>query len=64
MSTPWDGRGLPPAAQARIDRAAGDRITSSLLSIRGNVAVEGLGLDPVGEVMGGIVEHIGFAGCG
>ncbi|HTW19229.1 MAG TPA: heavy metal-binding domain-containing protein [Mycobacteriales bacterium] len=62
--TQWDGQGLPPAAQARIDRAGTDRVWSSLLSIRGQAGVHSVGLDPVGEVMGSMVEHIGFAGYG
>jgi uncharacterized protein YbjQ (UPF0145 family) len=65
--TEWDGRGLPPAAQARVDRARTDGVRSSLLSIRGQAGVTNVGLDPVGEVMGCIVERIGWAswgGCG
>src|SRR5579875_1296536 len=70
--TSWDGRGLPPAASARIARAASDQIWVSLTSIRGQAALlgadlEAAALDPIGEVMGGIVEHIGFSGyrgCG
>lgn len=63
----WDGHELPPAAQARIARAATDHVRSSLLTIPGQTAAEDAGLVPVGEVMGCIVEHIGFAGyagCG
>jgi uncharacterized protein YbjQ (UPF0145 family) len=60
----WDGRGLPPAAQARVDRASTDGVRSSLLSIRGQAGVQSVGLDPVGEVMGCIVEQIGWAGWG
>jgi uncharacterized protein YbjQ (UPF0145 family) len=62
--TEWDGRGLPPAAQARVDRARSDGVRSSLLSIRGQAGVQGVGLDPVGEVMGCIVENIGWTGWG
>lgn len=62
--TEWDGRGLPPAAQARVDRAGNDGVRSSLLSAAGHAAVEGVGLDPVGEVMGCIVEKIGWIGWG
>jgi uncharacterized protein YbjQ (UPF0145 family) len=65
--TEWDGRGLPPAAQARVDRASTDGVRSSLLSIRGQAGVQSVGFDPVGEVMGCIVEQIGWAawgGCG
>ena len=62
--TEWDGRGLPPAAQARVDRASTDGVRSSLLSIRGQAGVHSVGLDPVGEVMGCIVEQIGWTGWG
>jgi uncharacterized protein YbjQ (UPF0145 family) len=62
--TEWDGRGLPPAAQARVDRASSDGVRSSLLSIRGQAGVHSVGLDPVGEVMGCIVQQIGWAGWG
>jgi uncharacterized protein YbjQ (UPF0145 family) len=65
--TEWDGRGLPPAAQARVTRASTDGVHSSLLSIRGQAGVQSVGLDPVGEVMGCIVQQIGWAswgGCG
>jgi uncharacterized protein YbjQ (UPF0145 family) len=62
--TEWDGRGLPPAAQARVNRASTDGVRSSLLSIRGQTGVQSAGLDPVGEVMGCIVQQIGWAGWG
>ncbi|HEX3907539.1 MAG TPA: heavy metal-binding domain-containing protein [Mycobacteriales bacterium] len=60
----WDGQGLPPAARARIERARTDRIATSLLSPGGQAAVQSVGLDPVGEVMGCIVEQIGWSGWG
>lgn len=60
----WDGTGLPPAAQARIDRAAVGHMRSSLLSVRGDAALQSAGLDPVGEVMGSIVNQLGWAGWG
>jgi uncharacterized protein YbjQ (UPF0145 family) len=60
----WDGQGLPPAARARIERARTDRVASSLLSPGGQAAVQSVGLDPVGEVMGCIVEQIGWSGWG
>jgi uncharacterized protein YbjQ (UPF0145 family) len=60
----WDGRGLPPAAQARIARASGDGVRTSLLSAPAAAALGGLGFDPVGEVMGCVVEHIGWGGVG
>jgi uncharacterized protein YbjQ (UPF0145 family) len=60
----WDGKGLPPAAQARIDRAAGGRLRSSLLSVEGDAALASVGLEPVGEVMGCVVSQLGWAGWG
>jgi uncharacterized protein YbjQ (UPF0145 family) len=62
--TEWDGRGLPPAAQARVNRASADGVRSSLLSVRGQAGMYSVGMDPVGEVMGCIVENIGWSGWG
>jgi uncharacterized protein YbjQ (UPF0145 family) len=63
----WDGRGLPPAAAARMARAAGSPVAGSLLSVPGAVTLAGCGFDPVGEAMGCIVQHVGwqgYANCG
>ena len=67
MTTDWDGQGLPPAALARMERGRSSAVRSSLLSVPGHVGVEACGFSVVGEVMGCIVESIGFtgwAGCG
>ena len=67
MTTEWDGQGLPPAAMARMERGRSSAVRSSLLSVPGNLGVEACGFSAVGEVMGCIVESIGFtgwAGCG
>ncbi|MGH9171008.1 MAG: heavy metal-binding domain-containing protein [Acidimicrobiales bacterium] len=67
MTNPWDGRGLPPAATARMARGAEGGPGASLFGISGQAALEACGFSVVGEVMGCIVEHIGFqgyAGCG
>ena len=67
MTTDWDGQGLPPAALARMERGRSSAVRSSLLSVPGHVGVEAAGFSVVGEVMGCIVETIGFtgwAGCG
>ena len=67
MTTDWDGQGLPPAALARMERGRSSTVHSSLLSVPGHVGVEACGFSVVGEVMGCIVETIGFtgwAGCG
>ncbi len=63
----WDGRGLPPVAAERMARFARSGLRTSLLTVPGAAGVQTVGLDPVGEVMGCIVEHIGwsgFGGCG
>ena len=65
--TEWDGQGLPPAAAARMARFRADGVRTSLLDVRGAVSVTGVGLPPVGEVMGCMVQHMGwqgFGGCG
>jgi uncharacterized protein YbjQ (UPF0145 family) len=62
--TEWDGRGLPPAAAARMARFQADGVRTSLLDVPGMASVTGVGLPPVGEVMGCMVEHIGWAGFG
>jgi len=62
--TDWDGRGLPPVAQARVQRAAAGRLRTSLFSAREAATLRAVGLDPVGEVMGCVVEHIGWGGYG
>jgi uncharacterized protein YbjQ (UPF0145 family) len=65
--TEWDGRGLPPAAAARMQRFQAGGVRTSLLDVPGVTSVTGVGLPPVGEVMGCMVQHIGwqgFGGCG
>jgi uncharacterized protein YbjQ (UPF0145 family) len=56
----WDGRGLPPVAQARVDRYSSSGLRTSLLSVPGAVGAEVAGFTPIGEVMGCIVERIGL----
>jgi uncharacterized protein YbjQ (UPF0145 family) len=60
----WDGRGLPPVARARIDRAAADGVRTSLLSADGLTGLEVAGFDVVGEVLGTAVMQIGWSGYG
>jgi len=65
--TEWDGQGLPPAAAARMQRFQADGVRTSLLDVPAAASVTGVGLPPVGEVMGCMVQHIGwqgFGGCG
>jgi uncharacterized protein YbjQ (UPF0145 family) len=52
---------------ARMERGRSGTVRSSLLSVPGHIGVEACGFSVVGEVMGCIVETIGFtgwAGCG
>jgi len=63
----WDGRGLPPVAAERVRRAAAGGAWTSLLSAPAAAGLEVAGFDPVGEVMGSIVQRIGWSsyyGCG
>jgi uncharacterized protein YbjQ (UPF0145 family) len=63
----WDGRGLPPVAAERVRRAAAGGPWTSLLTAPAAAGLEVAGFDPVGEVMGSIVQHVGWAGyrgCG
>ncbi|GAA1845993.1 heavy metal-binding domain-containing protein [Pseudonocardia ailaonensis] len=63
----WDGRGLPPVAAERVRRAAAGGAWTSLLSAPAAAGLTDAGFDPVGEVMGSIVERIGwqgYRGCG
>ncbi|MFC4947660.1 heavy metal-binding domain-containing protein [Pseudonocardia sp. GCM10023141] len=63
----WDGRGLPPVAAERARRAAAGGAWTSLLSAPAAAGLEAAGFDPVGEVMGSMVQRIGWAGyrgCG
>lgn len=63
----WDGRGLPPVAAERVRRAAAGGPWTSLLTAPAAAGLEVAGFDPVGEVMGSIVQNIGwngYRGCG
>jgi uncharacterized protein YbjQ (UPF0145 family) len=63
----WDGTGLPPAAAERMARFAKGGPRTSLLPVAGAAGLWSVGLEPVGEVMGCIVQSIGFSGwqgCG
>lgn len=63
----WDGQGLPPVAAQRAQRAAAGGAWTSLLTAPAAAGLEVAGFDPVGEVMGSIVQRIGWAsfnGCG
>ena len=60
----WDGRGLPPVAAARLERARRSGVKTSLLSVPAHTGVMAAGFTPVGEVMGCIVAHLGWSGYG
>lgn len=63
----WDGRGLPPAANARLERARRSGVRTSLLAVDSQAGLDLCGFVPVGEVMGTMVQHLGwqgYAGCG
>jgi len=60
----WSGDGLPPAAEARLARARSSGVRSSLLAVAGQVGLDACGFEAVGEVMGCIVQHIGWQGYG
>jgi uncharacterized protein YbjQ (UPF0145 family) len=57
-----EGSWLPESARARLDRYGPDGMHTSLLPVAGAVGVESVGLTPVGEVMGCIVQYIGWVG--
>jgi uncharacterized protein YbjQ (UPF0145 family) len=56
----WDGRGLPPVARARVERFAESGLRTSLLSVPGAVGAEAAGFEPSGEVMGCVVQRVGW----
>jgi uncharacterized protein YbjQ (UPF0145 family) len=60
----WDGRGLPPVAAERARRAAAGGAWTSLLTVPAAVGLEACGVHPVGEVMGSMVQRIGWTGAG
>ncbi|GAA3544488.1 heavy metal-binding domain-containing protein [Amycolatopsis ultiminotia] len=57
----WDGQGLPPVAQARVQRYAASGPWTSLLSVPGAVGAEAAGFRPSGEVMGCVVQRVGWS---
>ena len=65
--TPWDGIGLPPSVQARLDRATESRTHTSLLSVAGQIGADSTGFQVIGDVMGCTVlkvEPMGTGNCG
>lgn len=57
-----DANWLPDSARARLARYDAAGLRTSLLPVAGAVGVESVGLSPVGEVMGCIVQYIGWVG--
>ncbi|MGN5381361.1 hypothetical protein BIV25_43700 [Streptomyces sp. MUSC 14] len=62
MSGEWAGAGLPPAAAARIAEVRGSGTWSSALSTGAFAALRAVGFEPVGQVMGSAVYHVGRSG--
>ncbi len=62
--TSGDGAWLPQAAQDRLARFSTSGVRTSLLSVPGAVGIQSVGLDPVAEVMGCIVQQIGWTATG
>lgn len=62
--TSGDGAWLPQAAQDRLARFSTSGVRTSLLSVPGAAGIESVGLTPVAEVMGCIVQQIGWTGAG
>ena len=63
----WDGNGLPSAAAARMARFEAGGVRTSLLDVAAMVSTSNARLPPAGEVMGCMVQRIGwlgYAGCG
>jgi uncharacterized protein YbjQ (UPF0145 family) len=60
----WDGRGLPPAVAARAERWSPDGVRTSLLDVASFAGARSAGLQPLGEVMGCTVVHLGWQGWG
>ncbi|MFF3909622.1 heavy metal-binding domain-containing protein [Streptomyces sp. NPDC001848] len=62
MSGEWTGAGLPPEAAARIAEVRSSGTWSSALSTGEFAALRAVGFEPVGQVMGSAVYHVGRSG--
>jgi hypothetical protein len=62
MSEEWTGAGLPPVAAARIAEVRSSGTWSSALSTGEFAALRAVGFEPVGQVMGSAVYHVGRSG--
>jgi len=56
------GRGLPPAAEARMAEIRGSGTWGSALSSDEFTAIRSAGFEPVGQVLGAAVYNIGYTG--
>jgi uncharacterized protein YbjQ (UPF0145 family) len=62
MSVSWSGQGLPPAAAERMAAVQRSGTWTSALSTGEFAAIRSAGFEPVGQVMGSAVFHVGRSG--
>jgi uncharacterized protein YbjQ (UPF0145 family) len=62
MSVPWSGSGLPPAAAERMAEVRASGTWTSALSTGEFASIRSVGFEPVGQVMGSAVYHVGRSG--
>jgi uncharacterized protein YbjQ (UPF0145 family) len=62
MPDSWTGAGLPPGAAARVAEVRASGTWSSALSTGEFAAIRSVGFEPVGQVMGSAVYHVGRSG--
>jgi hypothetical protein len=62
MDGEWNGAGLPPVAAARTAEARSSGAWTSALSTGEFAALRAVGFEPVGQVMGSAVYHVGRSG--
>jgi uncharacterized protein YbjQ (UPF0145 family) len=62
MTESWTGAGLPPVAAARVAEGQTSGTWSSALSTGEFAAIRSVGFEPVGQVMGSAVYHVGRSG--
>jgi uncharacterized protein YbjQ (UPF0145 family) len=62
VTSPWSGKGLPPAAQARMAEIKASGTWSSALSSDEFAAIRSVGFEPVGQVLGAAVYNLGYRG--
>lgn len=62
VSGEWAGAGLPPGAAARVAEARSGGAWSSALDTGEFAALRAVGFEPVGQVMGSAVYHVGRRG--